>query len=57
MLMLRSFSATISLALALLLAGCSTLPGSGPSRRKAAKESDEEPREYAVIQLDVAASS
>jgi polysaccharide biosynthesis/export protein len=38
-----------------LLAGCSTLPGSGPSNRQMAKDQNEETgnREYTVVKLDV----
>ncbi len=40
---------------AMLLSGCSTLPGQGPSNRQMAKDQNEEPgeREYTVVQLDV----
>ncbi len=40
---------------AVLLSGCSTLPGSGPSRRTMEEDPNEESegREYSVIQMDV----
>ncbi|WP_168442682.1 polysaccharide biosynthesis/export family protein [Pontiella desulfatans] len=47
-------SAAVAL-FALVLSGCSTLPGSGPSNRQMAKDQNEDPgeREYTVVKLDV----
>jgi polysaccharide export outer membrane protein len=47
-------SAAVAL-FAVLLSGCSTLPGQGPSNRQMAQDQNKDPgdREYTVVQLDV----
>ena len=49
------FKGGVLIACTMLWAGCSTLPGSGPSKRQMAKDQDDDPqkREYTVVQLDV----
>ena len=51
----QNLSSVALISCALWLAGCSTLPGSGPSRKDISKDENEDPgkREYSVVKMDV----